>query len=194
VPDWVVSRRLPAGTGKVLLTFDDGPHPAHTPAVFDRLGEYRAAAAFFVVGGRIGRAPGVIARAVGLGYAVGNHSFAHRPVGPFAVAAAVADVAAGRAAIRAAGGPAAGGWYRPPYGRITPAVALAGWANGYRLMGWSLDSNDWMCRTPAEAAACGAATAAAARPGDIVLLHDSHALVLPLLDALLPGLRKRGLV
>ena len=37
----------PTSSRKVWLTFDDGPHPAHTTAIFDTLRERRLQAAFF---------------------------------------------------------------------------------------------------------------------------------------------------
>ena len=34
----------------IALTFDDGPHPVHTPEILDILAEYGIKATFFVIG------------------------------------------------------------------------------------------------------------------------------------------------
>ena len=84
-------------------------------------------------------------------------------------------------------------WFRPPMGVVSPAGLAAARANGLGTMTWSLDANDWQCRSAAQAAACGRAAAAAARPGDIVLFHDGQPWIGHVLAAALPALRRRGL-
>lgn len=75
LPPWVVRRRGPGPW--VHLTFDDGPHPAYTPAVLDRLAAYRVAATFFLVGERVVAHPALARRVADAGHAVGYHSFTH---------------------------------------------------------------------------------------------------------------------
>ena len=38
----------------IALTFDDGPHPVHTPEILDVLAEYGIKATFFVIGENVG--------------------------------------------------------------------------------------------------------------------------------------------
>ena len=45
---------------RVLLTFDDGPHPVYTPTVLDRLRSVGAIGAFFLIGERIFAAPDLL--------------------------------------------------------------------------------------------------------------------------------------
>ena len=66
-----------AEPGRVRLTFDDGPHTTHTPAVLDRLAAFDHRAAFFLVGSRVGAAPSVVATIHSAGHVVGNHTFSH---------------------------------------------------------------------------------------------------------------------
>ncbi|MGH9175989.1 MAG: polysaccharide deacetylase family protein, partial [Vicinamibacterales bacterium] len=42
---------------RIALTFDDGPHDEHTPALLDRLAELGIRGTFFVVGSRAARCP-----------------------------------------------------------------------------------------------------------------------------------------
>ena len=64
--------------GQVALTFDDGPHPSHTPKVLDLLRRHNMHATFFVVGAAI--RPGsyhLIQRMVAEGHTIGSHSYNH---------------------------------------------------------------------------------------------------------------------
>ena len=186
-----VARRTGAGPG-VRLTFDDGPHPDFTPVVLAALSAAGVRATFYVVGRRVERHPAVARAVVAAGHAVGNHTATHPP-GRVGYRAYRADIAACQAAIARATGAAPAG-FRPPLGRVTPVTVSAAWATGLRVETWSLDSNDWRCRSAAQAAECGRATAAAARPGDVILLHDANPWIEAVLATLLPGLAAAGLL
>jgi peptidoglycan/xylan/chitin deacetylase (PgdA/CDA1 family) len=57
----------------VALTFDDGPHPVHTPHVLDILRRSGAQATFFLIGARAEAHPALVARIKAEGHEVGNH-------------------------------------------------------------------------------------------------------------------------
>ena len=59
------------------LTFDDGPHPAHTAELLDLLAEHGATATFFVIGEQAERHPDMMRRIVQGGHMLGNHSWSH---------------------------------------------------------------------------------------------------------------------
>ncbi len=65
---------------RLALTFDDGPHPRHTPKLLDMLASKDIRATFFVVGRRVRRYPEVLARAANEGHEIGNHSAHHVPL------------------------------------------------------------------------------------------------------------------
>ena len=192
VPGWVMGRRA-ADPGRVLLTFDDGPHPAHTPAVLDRLARLDIRAIFFLPGRRVRRAPALPARIRAAGHALGNHTFHHARLPLFGFARAWREVGGCQRLVAGRAG-AAPEWFRPPFGRLTPGLLAAAWWHRLAVLGWSLDANDWRCRSAADAARCGAAVAAAARPGDVILFHDDHEWIGPILDVVLPALAARGLL
>lgn len=184
-PVWFRRSRLrtrTAGSQPILLTFDDGPHPEHTPAVLDRLAAHGVSAAFFLVGSRIEAAPHLPGRIASAGHVVGNHTFTHRRFGWWERSGPLADVGRCQAVLPGAK------WFRPPFGRLTPGLWLAARRHGLRVVNWSLDSNDWRCRSESDAAACAAEVLAAVRPGDVILFHDDHPWIGPILDAVLPAL------
>src|SRR2546428_10522031 len=68
-------RRL---SGKLALTFDDGPDAAHTPRVLDVLAEHAIKASFFLLGERAAREPALARRIADVGHDLGTHTWSHR--------------------------------------------------------------------------------------------------------------------
>lgn len=169
----------------VFLTFDDGPHPAHTPAVLERLQCHGVRAAFFLVGDRVAAAPYLPVQITVAGHTLGNHTFSHRRFGHIDISGSHADVQRCQTLIPTAR------LFRPPFGRLTPGLWFAARRLGLRCMNWSLDSGDWQCRSEADAKACATRVLEAVRPGDIVLFHDDHRWIVPILDIVLPQLAGR---
>jgi len=66
---WRVSTREPI----VALSFDDGPHPAHTPDVLAVLARHGARATFFLIGRRALARPDLVEAIKAGGHEVGNH-------------------------------------------------------------------------------------------------------------------------
>ena len=75
--------RKPTKEKLVALTFDDGPHPEHTPQVLDVLKQYDVKATFFVIGTRIAGNEDILKRIHAEGHQTGNHSFSHKNTFPF---------------------------------------------------------------------------------------------------------------
>lgn len=185
VPEALVRRHAPAG--RVHLTFDDGPHPVHTPAVLDRLRAAGVAATFFVIGERVAEHPRLVERIAAEGHALGNHTMTHPVWKPWAgVGSATRELRACQAAVRGATG-ATPRVVRPPLGRVPPGFLLAARRLSLEVWNWSLDTGDWRCRSAADARDCAGETVRLVRPGDVVLLHDGPA-ALAVLDQLLPVL------
>jgi len=185
VPESVVRRH--SRTGRVELTFDDGPDPTHTPAILDRLRDHGVTATFFVLGTRVTKFPDIVERIVAEGHAVGNHTTTHPVWGPTAgVASILRELRGCQDAVRGVTG-ASPRLVRPPLGRVPPGFLLAARRLSLEVRNWSLDSGDWRCRGDEDAAKCAAETLALMRPDDVVLLHDGPA-ALAVLDQLLPSL------
>jgi peptidoglycan/xylan/chitin deacetylase (PgdA/CDA1 family) len=67
----------PADARIVALTYDDGPNPPYTDRILDVLDKEHVHATFFLVGRAVSAYPGVAAREVRDGDAIGNHTWAH---------------------------------------------------------------------------------------------------------------------
>lgn len=63
-------------TGRIALTFDDGP-AEWTEPILDVLAEHFALATFFVIGSAVERHPDLIRRMAAEGHEIGNHTWSH---------------------------------------------------------------------------------------------------------------------
>jgi peptidoglycan/xylan/chitin deacetylase (PgdA/CDA1 family) len=72
--------RVPTDQKTVALTFDDGPHPRHTPWLLDMLAAKEIPATFFVVGRRVRLFRDLLARTHDAGHEIGNHGDHHVPL------------------------------------------------------------------------------------------------------------------
>jgi len=186
--------RGPGDARRIALTFDDGPDPAWTPRVLDRLAAGGVRATFFVVGERAERAPDVVRRMAAEGHEVGNHSWSHRSLWLCGPRATTDEIARAHERIAAlAGTPPR--HFRPPWGMVNAAMFGAVRRVGERCVFWSIQPEG---RRPAAADRQVAYVLRRAQPGAIVDLHDAEgtpgapARLLGALPALLDGLRERG--
>jgi peptidoglycan/xylan/chitin deacetylase (PgdA/CDA1 family) len=66
-----------AKTRKLVLTFDDGPHPTNTPKLLDILKKYNVKATFFTVGEVLKKYPKIGKRIVEEGHILAGHDWRH---------------------------------------------------------------------------------------------------------------------
>ena len=187
----------------LLLTFDDGPHSIHTPAILDILKMYGVHAVFFQVGRNLGLVdrgvamPGhsqlIVSRLLLEGHAIGNHSFTH-PVLPTLdeqkLEREIADTQALIDAMIADGDGRTGG-FRPPYGARNAKVLAQIDKHRLRSIVWNIDSEDWADPVPASIAHRVVQEAEKAGRG-IVLMHDIHARTVDALPLVIRELGNRG--
>ena len=187
----------------VLLTFDDGPHPIHTPAILDILKGQGVHAIFFQVGRNLGEVDhglpvaghnqAVVSRLVLEGHAVGNHSFTH-PVLPRLDSPGIArEIEETQALIEAMVPEGIGrtGGFRPPYGARDDRVLAQIEQHHLRSMVWNIDSEDWADPLPQSIA--HRVVQEAERTGrGIVLMHDIHARTVEALPIVIRELKQRG--
>jgi peptidoglycan/xylan/chitin deacetylase (PgdA/CDA1 family) len=164
-----IARRAEGAQG-VALTFDDGPHPAGTPAVLGTLERAGARATFFLVGEQVRRDPGLAREIVAAGHAVALHGDLHRCQLRLAPRALDDDLARVAATVADATGRAPA-LYRPPYGVFSAAGLALVRRRGWQGLLWSRWGRDWAARTTPATIAARATRELS--PGDVVLLHDA---------------------
>jgi peptidoglycan-N-acetylglucosamine deacetylase len=164
-----IADRTRSGVG-FGLTFDDGPHPAGTPAVLEVLAGAGVRATFFLVGEQVRRSPGLVREIVGAGHEIGLHCDRHRNLLWLTPWQVREDLARAQDSIQEASGhPIA--LYRPPYGVLTAAALALARRRGYRTLLWRRWGKDWQAGASPQRIAARVSEGAAA--GDVLLLHDA---------------------
>lgn len=154
----------------VALTWDDGPHPEHTPRVLDELAAAGVRATFFVLVPSAEAHPGLVARMLAEGHEVGLHGVDHRRLSALPALQAARRVREGRRRLQQlTGRPVT--LFRPPYGAQSPGQVLLTRASGLELVIWSAWASDWL---DDDAATTAGRALAAVHPGAVVLLHDAY--------------------
>jgi peptidoglycan-N-acetylglucosamine deacetylase len=169
--------QIPAKEKVLYLTFDDGPHPTATPFVLDELKKYDARATFFCIGKNVEGYPQLYRRILLEGHRVGNHTYDH--LNGWKV-----DDKRYLENIRDAARLIDSDLFRPPYGRISAfqSSLLRSAPFHYRIIMWQVLSADFDRALTADR--CARYVTRHARPGSIVVFHDSEKAFDRLRDAL----------
>ncbi len=188
-PNSLLLLRGPASSRAVCLTFDDGPHPVHTPPVLDALALHRIPATFFVVGEEAERHPELVRRIAEDGHVLANHSWSHARPDEIDAPTLLDEVVRTSALISELTGTRPT-LFRPPYGKLTAAKLLALWGAKQSVLLWTVDPRDEP-GPPEEVRAFLALHPF--RGGDVILLHDVHEHVARLIPLIADSVRARGL-
>jgi peptidoglycan/xylan/chitin deacetylase (PgdA/CDA1 family) len=187
--------RGPRLSGKVALTFDDGPDPAHTPRVLDVLAAHGITASFFLIGERAAREPALARRIADEGHDLGNHTWSHRSLWLSGPRETVRQVGQGHAAIAEAAG-AAPRFFRPPWGMTNLALFPLLRKLRTPCIFWTVQTEG---RRPAAGALQIERARRRTRSGAILDLHDADgvpgagARLLEALPGMIAAIRSRGL-
>jgi peptidoglycan-N-acetylglucosamine deacetylase len=152
-------------TEKILyLTFDDGPDPESTPFLLEILKKQRLKAIFFCTGKAAEEHPGLIKLMLEDGHKIGNHTYNHINGWQTDSEKYVSDVLQATKSVSS-------GFFRPPYGRITP--------HQYRILKkqflivfWDLMAYDFDSTFGPENSLNILKTKI--RPGSVIVLHDTR--------------------
>ena len=174
----------------IALTFDDGPHPEHTPAMLDALARAGVHATFFLVGREVEKYPEVARRIVAEGHGIGGHSYDHTVITTLDAAALVDDLGHCRRVIRDATG-LDSGLMRPPKGEVSIRAIRTVCQAGYTLVHWTRTYSDY--KQDGVEALTGRLDAHPPVPGDVLLFHDHNAFTVQALASRLPQWQSAGL-
>lgn len=184
LPSAVVQTHGPRRGAERLLSFDDGPHPEHTPRLLDVLAQHGARASFFVVGRSAERYPAIVRRIVEEGHLLGNHSYSHEHFGRLATDQQVAELERADQVL-AAIDQRSRHRVRTPQGHISLPL-LGYFARARRSLAyWCYDSLDY--RHDDTAGVVARLQRQPPAPGDIVLMHDDGPCAAAALAELLPA-------
>ena len=171
---WVLRRRAEStldrlASGKLLLTYDDGPCiESLLPELMQLLSQYNAKATFFFVGFRVQENPTLCEGVQAEGHEIGSHTYWHTHGWrkPFKF---VRDIDLGQQAVAPYAHPNV--WFRPPFGKLTLLGWFALWKRSLRVIYWTVDSKDASAETRAIS---DVLEEVRRKKGGVVLLHDHY--------------------
>ena len=188
------------GTNQVAITFDDGPSREFTPAILDILREHNVPATFFLVGVHVEQYPDIARRIVEEGHEIGNHTYRHINMPTASNKTLYEEVIKATRVITQVTGEYPK-YIRPPRGVYDARFRRLSHVLGQQIVLWTTSTRDWRYGTSAQAIVKRAVSTA--KGGQIILFHDSGALVrneggdrsatVRALPFVIEGLREKGL-
>lgn len=174
---------------KIAITFDDGPNEIYTPQVLDLLKKYNATATFFCIGKHAEQHPIILKRIVSEGHLIGNHSYTHpNHFGFYNTQQVLGEIQKTNKLVEKITGKKMN-YFRPPFGVTNPSIAKAINNTKHITFGWNIRSLDTVIKS--EQKIINRITKKVP-PGSILLLHDSHDRIIPVLEQLLLFLKQHN--
>lgn len=186
---WLMTSGPTDAARSLYLTFDDGPHPDHTPALLDLLAEHGARASFFLVGREVERHDALARRIASEGHTLGNHSYSHPRFEALTLDEQLEEIERTQRLLTGIDGRSRHA-FRPPRGVLTGAMLASLVRRRHRIDYWSYDSLDYSRRPVPEL--LETIRRHPPRGGDIILMHDDSEHSLTLLRALIPAWIAQG--
>lgn len=157
---------------EVVLTFDDGPWPGHTPAVLKALADQCTKALFFPIGKHAGYRPDIMKQVAAAGHTVGSHTWSHKDLSKLTEQEGKDEIEKGIAAVSIAlGNQPIGPFFRFPALRHPPELVKYMGERNVALFSTDLDSFDFKMRKPEQVVASVMGKLEKKGKG-IVLMHD----------------------
>ncbi len=177
-------------SGKVALTFDDGPG-AYTPQILAVLKQYNVPATFFQIGQNAEAHPDFVKQVLAEDHVISDHTYTHPDLSKLSSEAQMDEIKKTRLAIESIiAGPIH--YFRPPYGAYNDETDGVVSTLAMEKILWNVDPKDWS-GIPAESISQN--VLANTKSGSIVLMHDGVANSVETAKALpsiIEGLRGRG--
>lgn len=165
----------------LALTFDDGPDKDYTPRILDTLKNHQAQATFFIMGRHVPGNEALLRRMHAEGHEIGNHSWDHPHFTRISPQQISDQINSTQEVIVRTGVPAPR-LLRPPYGDVNEAVLSQ---IPLTVVRWDIDPEDW---SPSHRDQIFEHMQTFARPGGVVVLHDTESTTADHLDQLLTQL------
>jgi len=132
---------------EVILTFDDGPWPGHTPAVLKALADQCTKALFFPIGKHAGWHPEILKQVEAGGHTIGSHTWSHADLSQKSPDDAKIEIEKGIAAVSIGlGGKPISPFFRFPALRHPPEMLKYLADRNIGIFSTDLDSFDFKMR------------------------------------------------
>ncbi|MDF0530172.1 polysaccharide deacetylase family protein [Tsukamurella sp. 8J] len=171
----------------VALTFSGGPSP-ETRQFLSVLDRHGARGTFFVTGAQVAQNADVVAAITGSGNEIANGTWDQADLTTLGAAEQEQQLADTDQAVKVATG-ISPSLFRPMGGHSSPDVVAAGRREGLTQVLWDIDSQDYSHQGDPSAIA---AAIERAKPGQIVMLHDTFPDSATGLDQALSALEAKG--
>jgi peptidoglycan/xylan/chitin deacetylase (PgdA/CDA1 family) len=173
----------------IFLTFDDGPHPEHTPRLLKLLERHDVRATFFLIGSRVEQHGAVVRAIVAAGHAIGNHSYSHPSFPAIPMRTQREEMDRTELLLSKYDGRRRH-LVRPPHGRLNLSTILLCFMRRRRIALWNRDSQDYRL---SREEVVQRMSSLPVRGGDVLLFHDDGGAGIDALEKLLPQWREAGL-
>jgi peptidoglycan/xylan/chitin deacetylase (PgdA/CDA1 family) len=176
--------------GKMIaLTFDDGPHPTHTPKILKILKANDVKATFFMLGSRINEYGKIAASVHAAGHDIGNHSYSHPFFSKTKHEKIDKEISRTDELIKKITKFKEVKFLRPPYGSLPKYVIKKAENEGFYVVMWSIDSKDYQGHSVDYMLD---KILKRIKSGDVMLFHDIHPNTVKLMAEMIPILKKAG--
>jgi len=171
---------------KIAITFDDAPNCDFTPPLLEFLAKNNIQTTFFCIGKNIENNKNLILDIDAAGHIIGNHSYSHHFWFDLYSSKKIKNEIEETNSIIFKLINKTPKLFRPPYGVTNPNFKKAIEQTGMTSIGWSLRTFD---TKNISAETILIKIKKHLKPGDIILFHDSHKNILPLLNELIVYLK-----
>jgi peptidoglycan/xylan/chitin deacetylase (PgdA/CDA1 family) len=183
----------------VALTFDAGANADAVPSILATLRRHGVPATFFLTGNFVRDFPAAARSIAAAGFRIGSHTITHPYLTQFSDTAVQREIAGGAQQIISVTGKNPAPLFRFPYGDADARIIAIANRAGYVPVRWTVDTLGWEGTAGhISASVVVSRVLAAARPGEIVLMHvgsnpDDHTTFdADALPQVISGLRARG--
>src|SRR5450756_1011835 len=157
---------------EVVLTFDDGPWPGHTPAVLKALADQCTKALFFPIGKHAGYRPDIMKQVAAAGHTIGSHTWSHKDLSKLTEQEGKDEIEKGLAAVSIAlGNQPVAPFFRFPALRHPPELLKYVGDRNLGVFSTDMDSFDFKMRKPEQVIKSVMAKLEKHGKG-IILMHD----------------------
>ena len=172
----------------LAISFDASWGGDKTLRLLDILDQYGVKTTFFLVDIWVNKYPELVREIAARGHEIGNHSTSHPHMSQLGEAAIIQELKTQADHVEALTG-VRPTLCRPPYGDYNDRLVRTARDQGYEVIQWSVDSQDWKNRGVEDVER----RAKKAGSGDIVLFHNDADYTVEALPGILADYQARGL-